>query len=197
MSNIVSATHFGSQRRLSKFDIEEMKDSIYRYGYTYRDVVRGKKADVHEISFSECFPRLGISDLVGTVGATAVNNARLVYRAAKDKSNLTKTVSGIYLIDDYVDLIQKAEEYKNQGTGSNRQTLIYFKPLHCFQSMQFMKTDDGAKVIVNMRSCNLTENFLIDLALSWIVTNNVFDQQFSEIDVVMNIASLHVLDLLS
>ena len=196
MSSIISESHFGSQKRLSVFDIEGMKDNIYRYGYSYRDNVRGKKAELHEISYSECFPCLDEGDIITIVGQTAFHYASLIYSLAKDVKNSDTVINQIYFIKDYIDLVQKAEEYKRHGVNSNRQTLIYFKPTHCFQSMQFMKTKEGAKIIVNMRSCNLTENFLIDLALSWIVANNVFNNQFAKIDVVMNIASLHVLNLL-
>lgn len=194
MNDLRSATHYGSQFQLKHFDIEEMKARILSLGYTYEDMVRGKKAKVHEISYSECFPSLDKQALEFVVGKEAVDCAELLYKAAMDTSKSTSVVNDIYIVEDYVDLVQKAEGYKEQSTGSNRQTLIYFKHSHCFQSMQFMKSNDCAKVVVNMRSCNLIENFLIDLALAWVVTNRVFNGAFKEIDVVMNIASLHVLE---
>lgn len=195
MSNTIkSTTFFGSQYPFKKYNIESMKTNILSFGYSYKDIVRGKKSIVHEISYSECFPSLDLSSLEFVVGTDAIIYANLLYQAAKDSNKAVKTVKDIYIVDDYIDLVQKAEDYKKNCIGSNRNNLIYFKSNHCFQSMQFMRCDDNGRVIVNMRSCNLTENFLIDLALSWIVANNVFNETYNEIDVVMNIASLHVLE---
>lgn len=193
-SNIKTVSHFGSQHSFGKLDIDRMELNILFFGYKYKDTVRGKYSIVNEVSYNECFPCLDSSSLEFTVGKDAVSCAKILYNAAKDAGKSVKIVNGIYIVEDYVDLVKKAEDYKKNGTGSNRNTIIYFKPNHCFQSMQFMKGNDSGKVIVNMRSCNLTENFLIDLALSWIVADKVFNYEYSEIDVIMNIASLHILE---
>lgn len=192
--NKMSMEHFGSTYHSMGFNINDLEEEIKLIGYEYRDDVRGKSSIVYEISFSECFNNLSLRKLKNIVGTVNLDSAKFLYSLAKENSGNMPIVRDIYIVEDYVDLVQKAEEYKLNGTGSNRNTIIYFKPSHCFQSMQFMRTEHGGKVIVNMRSCNLTENFLIDLALSWIVANNVFNEAYSEIDVVMNIASLHVLE---
>ena len=180
--------------------IEDMWQDILFDGYEYKDIVRGKEFTVHEITYSKAFKPMTMSNLIDFVGLLNFDCANVLYNHAKEnKENEERVVNKIYFVKDYIDLIQKAENYKKQGTGSNRQTLIHFKPSHCFQSMQFMKTRDKntARVVVTMRSCNLLDNFLADLALSWIVAYNVFNHKFKKIEVVMNIASLHVLDDLS
>ena len=189
-----TTSHVGLQHTCKKININFLAEDITFLGYMYKDTVRGKDSIVHEISFSNCFPSLDREAILSLVNQENFSYAEQLYNIAKDSHSTVKTVNDIYIVEDYVDLVQKAETFRSHGLMSNRNTIIYFKPTHCFQSMQFMKGDNRGKVIVNMRSCNLTENFLIDLALSWIVANNVFNETYSKIDVVMNIASLHVLE---
>lgn len=197
MSNNISSTtqHLGLQYKFKKFDINEIKSEILILGHKYKDYVRGKNSIVNEISYSTCFPLLDISSLRFLVGDEAVNYASLLCEnALKPSNNRLKVIDDIYIVDDYVDAVEKAEEYRKLSTGTNRSTLIYFEHNHCFQSMQFMRCETSGKVVVNMRSCNLTENFLIDLAFSWIIANKVFNGKYDEISIIMNIASLHVLE---
>lgn len=117
-----------------------------------------------------------------------------------------------YIISDYADILPQIVSIVNsidkcEKPIQSRQFIITFKPLHCFQSIQFLIRSSGITVISAMRSCNFIDNFWIDLYLSYslgelllqmLKVGDVGNKNLSnvctnpKVCVIMNIGSLHI-----
>lgn len=112
-------------------------------------------------------------------------------------------VIGPYKTAHYFSMFDQVEELETKILRSldlwSRQHVIQFDRMHCFQSMQFMMRDEEMNVVVNMRSCNFKDNFLMDVYISYWLGSYLalsFEAQMGcttpKVNVIMNIGSLHI-----
>lgn len=81
-------------------------------------------------------------------------------------------VIGPYRIDKYTFLTDKIYEcvnaYKNaKNYATTRQIVFTFPTEHCFETIQLIRRKNKLNVIVNMRSCNVIDNFAVDMILAY------------------------------
>ena len=110
---------------------------------------------------------------------------------------------GPYQLCEYFDMFMQLDGIAQSLYLKNlwsRQHVITFRKLHCFQNIQFLFRDEKVIVVVNMRSCNYVDNLLMDIYLATFCGHhlmcfvNEFNTYctFNQVDVIMNIGSLHI-----
>lgn len=100
-----------------------------------------------------------------------------------------------YDLSRYVGLRKGVQQLQRRpDIETSRQLSVTFDQLHCFQFIQFMKRGDNIYTNVGMRSCNLYENFLYDMFLSFAAAAYVMNEPEINIktDMTFLIGSLHV-----
>lgn len=114
----------------------------------------------------------------------------------------TDMVIGPYKINQYIDMYNQLNSLSDDITEVDiwsRQFIISFPPIHCFQSIQFLFRGSEVTVIINMRSCNFKENFLMDMFIGYycgLTLAQTAEENnkctIDKIHVIMNIGSLHI-----
>lgn len=189
---VKSLDHSINSFKTNQLSQDVLRQTILYNGYSYHDLVLGVPKIVTEITYYQVFKEVDLKEIISLTSSDNYTIAQQILSSAKE-SNADETINEVYFVKDYIPLAYELRRLKREkATNRQRSTIIHFDKNHCFQSLQFMKASDSNKVIANMRSCNLEKNFLIDLALTWIVANEYFNDN-KQISLIMNIASLHVL----
>lgn len=152
------------------------------------------------INFTESFSELCLHDFsdAGLDFALQSDFFREAYvnRAVKHKEKV-----GLYVIAKYVDMFNQLDDICNRivNEKDSRQLVIGFPKEHCFQSIQFLLRDNKLHCLVNMRSCNFEDNFLMDLYIAFFLAKRVNAALCQEscmcaasVIITMSIGSLHI-----
>lgn len=127
-------------------------------------------------------------------------NLKLVLQLVKGALEGEKGEIDGFIYEEYTDMVKQlkslCQEFFLNSSDlrflENRQHLITFPSLHCFNSIQFLIRNYKVFTIVSMRSCDIVNKFEKDFILSAFCGSEIADSIKSKsVDVIFQIGSFH------